>query len=117
MNEYANFGFAKNHTRRQVEHVMYLSPRKHYSLLPKVDKVKLIAHQSNAAVIGVTETWLDDSLENSEVSLPNYGIHRRDRNRNGGGVCLYIRHDLSFNPRPYLRERLEVNPKYLDEHR
>ena len=29
-------------------------------------------------------------------------VIRKDRNRNGGGVCLYIRSDISYNPRPEL---------------
>ena len=36
------------------------------------------------------------------MDIPGYIIHRRDRNRNGGGVCIYIKSDLAFNPRPDL---------------
>ena len=54
-------------------------------------------------MIGVSETWLDDSVEDSEVELPGYSILHHDRNRNGGGVCIYLRSDLSFNPRQDLQ--------------
>ena len=32
-----------------------------------------------------------------EVSIDNYEILRRDKDRNGGGVACYIRNDLSYN--------------------
>ena len=38
-------------------------------------------------------------MADSEVHIPNYIIRRNDRNRQGGGVCVYVRQDLAFNPR------------------
>ena len=40
-------------------HIIHLNVR---SLLPKIDEVRLIANQSNAACICLSETWLDDSV-------------------------------------------------------
>ena len=77
-------------------HFLHLNAR---SLLPHLEELKLIAHKSNAAVIGISETWLDDSVSDTEVSIPNYIILRCDRNRNGGGACMFIRSDIAFNPR------------------
>ena len=49
----------------------------------------------NFAIIGVTETWLDNSIDSSHISLKNYlPPVRRDRTRHGGGVCVYIRDDF-----------------------
>ena len=31
--------------------------------------------------------------------MPGYSVIRQDRNRNGGGVAIYIRNDIAFNPR------------------
>ena len=36
---------------------------------------------------------------NSEIYLPGYEIVRRDRNRNGGGVCFYIKTAISYSVR------------------
>ena len=47
-------------------HFIHLNVR---SLLPKLDELHIIAIKSKAAVIGVTETWLDDSVEDSEIEL------------------------------------------------
>ena len=67
------------------------------SLLPKIDEVRSIAEKSNAAVIGITESKLDDSVENSEIKIDKYSLIRCDRNRHGGGVACYVRNDINFN--------------------
>ena len=41
-------------------------------------------------LIGVTETWLDNNICDKDISLPDYQVFRTDRDRNGGGVALYI---------------------------
>ena len=56
----------------------------------------------NAAIVCVTETWIDDSVMDSEIELSGYVVQRKDRERSGGSVCMYIRSDLAFNPRPEL---------------
>ena len=87
-------------------HFLHLNAR---SLLPKLVEIKTLALQSNAAVIGISETWLDDSISDSEIEIPNYAVLRTDRNRGGGGVCMYIRKNLSFNHRQDLQnDQLEV---------
>ena len=75
------------------------------SLLSKMSELKLIliASNSKAAVLSITETWLDDSVSDGEIHIKNYSIVRRDRNRNGGGVCVYIRNDVAFNFRSDLQ--------------
>ena len=42
---------------------------------------------------------IDDSITDGEISIDGYCLVRRDRNRSGGGVCMYIRNDISFSPR------------------
>jgi hypothetical protein len=77
-------------------HFLHLNTR---SLLPKIDELRIIARKTKAAFLGLTETWLDDTISDNEISIQNYNIIRKDRNRHGGGVCIYIRSDLAFNPR------------------
>lgn len=91
---------------RRGLHLMHLNV---WSLLPKVGDVRLLILNTRPMVLAVTETWQDGSIENKEVNLPSYNIIRRDRNRNGGGVCLYIRDDVHFNHRSELaREGQQV---------
>ena len=48
------------------------------SLLPKIDKVKLIANKSNAAILGISETKLDETIMDSELSIEGYDLIRSD---------------------------------------
>ena len=65
-------------------------------LLDKIGELRYIATSSNAAVIGITETKLVNTVYDSEVTVDGYNIFRNDRNRNGGGVACYIRNNY-FN--------------------
>ena len=47
-------------------------------------------------ILTLNETRLDNSISDSEVKIPGYDIVRRDRNRNGGGVAMFIRSTISF---------------------
>ena len=67
------------------------------SILPKIDELRLIALKSNAAVIGITESKIDESVLDGEIGIDGYIPLRSDRNRQGGGVVCYIRRDISFN--------------------
>lgn len=51
---------------------------------------------NNFDIFGLNETWLDDTISDLDISIPGYIVIRNDRNRRGGGVCLYIRDHLKF---------------------
>jgi Reverse transcriptase (RNA-dependent DNA polymerase)/Endonuclease-reverse transcriptase len=42
-------------------------------------------------VILGNETWLDESITDSQIFPPGYNIYRKDRNRNGGGVFIAVK--------------------------
>ena len=44
------------------------------SLLNKIDELCYIASSSNAAVIGITETKLDNTVYDFEVAVDSYNI-------------------------------------------
>ena len=67
------------------------------SLLSKIEELRFIAKSTNAAVIGISESKLDASVLEQEISIDNYKILRCDRNRHDGRVACYIRNDLSYN--------------------
>ena len=47
-------------------------------------------------VLAVTETKLDDSFPTSQFLIKGFAEpFSLDRNRNGGGVLIYIRHDIT----------------------
>ena len=67
------------------------------SLLPKIDELRSIAQKSNASIIGITETKLDNSVLDAEIKIDGYDLMRSDRNRHGGGVACYVRNGICFN--------------------
>ena len=77
------------------------------SLLPKIDELCNIAKCSNAAVIGITETKLDNTVYDSEVTIDRCSIVRNDRNRKGGGVACYIRSNICYSRKICLSDNLE----------
>ena len=42
------------------------------------------------------EKWLDGTISENELFIPVYSISRRDRNRHGGGVAIYIRDTIPY---------------------
>ena len=85
-------------------HFVYLNIN---SLSSKKDKLRQIAKVTNSAVIGLSETKLDKKIFDSEISIPNYSLITKDRNRKGGGVACYIRRDICFNSQDYLSDEIE----------
>ena len=47
-------------------------------------------------ILAVNETGLDDIISSGEVIVPGYALERNDRNRDGGGVALYIRNTINY---------------------
>ena len=66
-------------------------------MLPKIEELRIIAKSTNAEIIGISESKLDESLLESEIQIDNYKIVWCDRNRHGGDVACYIRNDLSYS--------------------
>ena len=66
------------------------------SLYPKVDEVRNFVKTHNFDVFIANETWLDESFSNKHIEILNYDVIRRDRNRQGGGVCIYIKSDMKY---------------------
>ena len=56
----------------------------------------LYSWHTNAAVIGITESKLEESIFLSENQIDNYNLLRYDRKRNGEGVAWYFRSDISY---------------------
>ena len=77
-------------------HFIHLNIR---SLLPKIDQLRDLVLKARPTVLGLTETWCDDSITVEEISIPEYICVRKDRNREGGGVWMYIRAGVAFNIR------------------
>ena len=66
------------------------------SIMNKLDHFRILMSKKTFDVICLNETFCDSSIADSEINLPDYSIVRRDRNRQGGGVAMYIRNSLTF---------------------
>ena len=71
------------------------------SLLAKIDQLRYIAKLSEAAVIGISESKLDDSVLPSEIQVGTYDLIRSDKNSHGGGVACFIKNYLSYNTKSF----------------
>ena len=67
-----------------------------------------IIHNTKAAVVGISESWLDHSTD-EEIHNDGFCTLRNDGNREGGGVCTFKRNDIAFRNRDDLNhESLEA---------
>ena len=67
--------------QRKGMHIIHLNAR---SLVNKMPELKIIAQKTRAAVIGISETWFDDSITDAEIAINGYSVLRHNRNREGG---------------------------------
>ena len=69
--------------------------------------MRYIAKNSNAPVIGISETKLGNTVYDFEVAIDGYNIGQSNRNRKGGGVACYIRRNICFNLKTCLSNNIE----------
>ena len=72
------------------------------SLLKYFDQIKYILSITSIDVLCLNETRLSNDISDVEVAIPDYSIFRKDRTREGGGVAIYIKSDISCNILPDL---------------
>ena len=64
------------------------------SVYPKFDQMKVLL-QGKVDILILTETKLDESFPTNQFLIEGYSkSFRFDRNRNGGGLLVYIREDI-----------------------
>ena len=77
------------------------------SLLLHIDEIRFMLSQNYFDILALNETHLDQCY--SDVYVQGYDIVRHDRNRSGGGVCIYVRKSKNFVKRSDLvPENLEA---------
>ena len=64
----------------------------------KREELEMIVMQEQIDVIGVTESWTHEGINDGEISLKGYTMFRRDRKNGikerGGGVILYVKDSI-----------------------
>jgi Reverse transcriptase (RNA-dependent DNA polymerase)/Endonuclease-reverse transcriptase len=61
------------------------------SIMGKVDKFQADIKTYDPDVILGNETWLDETVQDSQIFPSGYIIYRKDRNRHGGGVFIAVK--------------------------
>lgn len=61
------------------------------SLRNKIQDLSLFLHVNKIDILMISESHLDHFKDNSEVDIGGFSIYRKDRNRFGGGVAIYVR--------------------------
>lgn len=69
------------------------------SLPRHIDELRFWLTDQNIDIIALNETRLDKTITDGEITIENYSIVRKDRNRNGGGVCVYVRNQINYRVR------------------
>ena len=65
--------------------------------LPKhIDELRIFMSDQVLDVLAINETSLDSTISDGELKISGYELIRRDRNRNRGGVCFYIRSTTNY---------------------
>ena len=69
------------------------------SLLKHIDEIRHVLLSASFDIFAINESKIDELIPDNEISIPGYNLIRRDRNRAGGGVVLYIRDNIPFSDR------------------
>ncbi len=56
-------------------------------------------NEHNFHILGLNETRLSKNINDPEIAIQGFEIHRKDRDINGGGVAIYIKSSISHNRR------------------
>ena len=71
-----------------------------------MDEISYFTKQNNIHIITISETWLGPEFSDNYFNLPNFQtVFRQDRNKNGGGVCIFVSDQLSCSRRSDLESQ------------
>ena len=70
-----------------------------FSLMPHLDELRIFVSEKKPHIIGITQTKIDSSIDNSDIEIDDYVVVRNDRNKYGGGVPMYIHKSVNYQLR------------------
>lgn len=79
--------------------ILFLNTR---SLFNHLSELQTEFNRTNFVALGFCETWLNLNVPTGLIGIEGYRLARLDRalNKHGGGVAIYIRDDLNWDPIP-----------------
>lgn len=78
------------------------------SIMNKVPDLEALLKCHNTDAVAITETFLSDEIQDSEIVNSDFKIFQRDRNRHGGGVMFIIKSCIPAIRRQDLETDCEV---------
>ncbi len=80
------------------------------SLRNKIAEISYFTSTNDIHVLAVSETWLDPSISDTSININGFQTpFRKDRNKFGGGVCVYISNKIPCRRREnYETDSLEL---------
>ena len=85
------------------------------SLFKHIEELRIFMQYQTFDIPSIDERRLDNTIHSDEVKITGYDLIRKDRNRNGGGVAIYVRRTIPYIDRNGLLTnnveaiRLEIN--------
>ena len=64
-----------------------------------IDEVRIFLAQHALDILAIDESKLDNLISDNEICVTGYTVYRKDRNRFGGWVVIYIRDNLLHSQR------------------
>ena len=78
------------------------------SLLRHIDEIRQLVRRLDLDVLALGETHLCQDIDDKEINIPGFTLNRRDRNRFGGGVAIYVKEKFSHVLRSDISSDLPV---------
>ena len=66
------------------------------SVVKHSDELRLLVDDKQLHALCLSETKLDDTVEDNCIDIDGYQVIRKDRTRHGGGVAMYVHESLMF---------------------
>ena len=79
------------------------------SLVPKLDELRILTSAQSFDLGFTTETWLRESVCDTDATLFDYHLVRRDRSLGiHGGVCMYIKNSIISVSNDYMKLNIQT---------
>ena len=65
-------------------------------LLKHKYEIEMLLRVNNIDILALNETKVDETISTCHTEIDGYNHERFDRNRHGGGVCIYIKSSINY---------------------
>lgn len=67
------------------------------SLVPKFESLRNHILDKGYCIFAISETWLNENIDDNSLHIPGYSIVRADRTSRGGGIALYVHKSVKYS--------------------